>query len=156
MEFDCIKTEILSIRLNLTVHDNHVGEVERSIQTIKERVRSNVHSMPFKRLPKMMIDQLGQWAVTVLNQFPALDGISDTNSLLTIVTGRAIPDYHTMKIEFGLYAHVFEDNSPTNTNKARTNHGRNCSQPDRQRLGKMLSRAQWTLLPMPDAAYIRS
>jgi len=35
-----------------------MGDVEQSIWTIKEQVRSDVHDMPFKHLPKMMIVEL--------------------------------------------------------------------------------------------------
>jgi hypothetical protein len=36
------------------------------------------------------------------------------------MTGRSAPKYNDMKIEFGAYAQVFEDNKPTNTSRART------------------------------------
>ena len=76
--------------------------------------------MPFKRLPKLMIVELVRRALMILNQFLALDGVSDTLSPLTVMTGRPCPDYNTLKIEFGSYAQVFEDNNPSNTTKART------------------------------------
>ena len=55
-----------------------------------------------------------------LNNFPVKNGISQTLSPRTIMTGRPSLDYNKMSIEFGAYAQVFEDNNPTNTNKART------------------------------------
>ena len=76
MEFECIKNEMMAVIMNLNASDDHVGEVERSIRTIKERVRADVHGMPFKRLPKLMIIELVRRAVKVLNQFPALDRVS--------------------------------------------------------------------------------
>jgi hypothetical protein len=72
MEFACIKNEMLPAQMNLNASVNHVGDVERSIRTIKERVRADVHGMPFKRLPKLMIIELVRRAIFVLNQFPAL------------------------------------------------------------------------------------
>ena len=59
-------------------------------------------------------------AVKGLNHFPVKNGISQTLSPRTIMTGRPSLDYNKMSIEFGAYAQVFEDNNPTNTNKART------------------------------------
>ena len=160
MDFECIQDEVRPVLMNLNAHDDHVGEVERSIRTIKERVRADVHSMPFKRLPKMMVVELVRRAVLVLNQFPAQDGVSDTLSPLTIMTGKPSPDYHNMKVEFGTYVHVFEDNSPTNNNKSRTT-GAIALNPTGNVQGdyhfmslttwKRLSRTQWTALPMPDA-----
>jgi hypothetical protein len=51
----------------LTARDAHVGEIERSIRTIKERVRADVHDMPYKRLPKMMMIEFVRRAVMILN-----------------------------------------------------------------------------------------
>jgi len=99
--------------------DDHVGEVERSIRTIKERTRTTIHGLPFKRLPKLMIQELVHHAVKGLNQFPGQNGISDTLSPLTIMTGRANPDYNDLKLEFGSYVQVFEDNDPSNTTTSR-------------------------------------
>ena len=159
MDFECIKDDVRPILMNLNAHDDHVGEVERSIRTIKERVRADVHSMPFKRLPKIMVVELVNRAVLVLNQFPALDGVSDTLSPLTIMTGKPNPDFHNMKIEFGSYAQVFEENDPTNTTKSRTTgaialNPTGNAQGDYYFMslntGRRLARTQWTLLPMPD------
>jgi hypothetical protein len=38
------------IHLNVVTADSHVGEIERSIRTVKEHLRSSVHGLPFKRL----------------------------------------------------------------------------------------------------------
>jgi hypothetical protein len=48
------------------------------------------------------------------------NGVSDTLSPLTIMTGRPTPEYNDIKIEYGAYAQVFVDNNPTNTPRART------------------------------------
>jgi hypothetical protein len=120
MDFECIQNEVRPRLMNLNAHDDHVGEVKRSIRTIKERVHAYVHSMPFKQLPKMMVVELVRRVVLVLNQFPALDGVSDTLSPLTIMTGKLNPDYHSMKVKFGTYVQVFEENTPTNNNKSQT------------------------------------
>jgi hypothetical protein len=86
--------------------------------------------------------------------------VSDTLSPLTIMTGKPNPDYHSMKVEFGSYVHVFEENSPTNSNKSRTT-GAIALNPTGNAQGdyhfmslstwKRLARTQWTALPMPDA-----
>jgi hypothetical protein len=66
-----------------------------------------------------MIEALVYHAAKGLNQFPAKNGISDTLSPLTIMTGRANPDYNELKLEFGSYVQVFEDNTPSNTTTSR-------------------------------------
>jgi len=120
MEFECVQHDFLPITLNLTPRNAHIGEVERSICTIKERVRSDIHGLPFKRLPKLMITELIRRAVMLLNVFPALDGVSKMLSPRSIMTSKPNLDYNHCKIEFGSYALVFEDNDPTNTTKSRS------------------------------------
>jgi hypothetical protein len=55
-----------------------------------------------------------------LNLFPANNCVSKTLSPLTIMTGKPSPDFNDLRIKFGAYAQIFEDNDPTNTQKART------------------------------------
>jgi len=83
MEFKCLKNNVCPVELNVTTNDDHVGEVECSVRTIKKRVRADVQTLPFKRLPKIMILGVVRKAVQLLNQFPAMDGIYDTLSPLT-------------------------------------------------------------------------
>ncbi|KAI2513611.1 Reverse transcriptase (RNA-dependent DNA polymerase) [Fragilaria crotonensis] len=91
------------------------------------------------------------------------NGISDTMSPATIVTGVGTPNYQCMRIEFGTYAQVFEDNDPSNTLArslgaiALTPTGN--AQGDFYFLslatGNKLSRHAWTPLPMTDTAIAR-
>jgi hypothetical protein len=71
MEFECIQNDVLPSRLNVTAANDHVGEVERSIWTMKERARTTIHGLPFKRLPKVMIQALVYRAAKGLYHFPA-------------------------------------------------------------------------------------
>lgn len=163
-EFECVRDSLLPIVLNIVPTDSHVGEVERSIRTIKERLRSCAHGLPFKRLPRLLVTHMVADAVRWLNQFPWKNGISDTMSPATIVTGVGTPNYQCMRIEFGTYAQVFEDNDPSNTLRARslgaialTPTGN--AQGDFYFLslatGNKLSRHAWTPLPMTDTAIAR-
>ena len=102
-EFACLANDLSPIQLNITTKDDHVGEVERSIRTIKERVRTTIHGLPFRRLPKLLLRELVFASVKWLNIFPAVDGISKTMSPYTIMTGRPGPDFQTLKLEFGTY-----------------------------------------------------
>ena len=114
-ELECVREDLQPIALNIVPADSHVGEVERSIRTIKERLRSCAHGLPFKRLPRVIINHMVIDAVRCLNQFPWANGISDTMSPACIVTGAANPEYNQMRIEFGTYVQVFEDNDPSDT-----------------------------------------
>ena len=119
-EFECVRETLRPIVLNIVTADSHVGEVERSVRTIKERLRSWAHGLPFKRLPRIMIRHMVSDAVRCLNQFPHRNDISSTMSLTTIDTGAGTPNYNAMRIEFGSYVQVFEDCNPSNTPRARS------------------------------------
>ena len=163
-EFICIRDALLPIALNVAPADSHVGEVERSIRTVKERLRACAHGLPFKRLPRLLLQHMVSDTIRCLNQFPLKNGISSTLSPASIVTGVANPDFNCMRIEFGAYAQVFEDNLPTNTLRARslgaialTPTGN--AQGDYFFLslatGHRLSRHNWTELPLTDTAIAR-
>jgi hypothetical protein len=102
-EFDCLREHVLPIVLNVAPADSHVGEVERSIRTIKERLRLCVHGLPFKRLPKLLVSHMVTDSVWCLNSFPRQHGVSETMSPVSILTGAPSPDYHAMRIELGSY-----------------------------------------------------
>jgi hypothetical protein len=116
-EFGCIANDLLPAPLNIADADDHVAEVKRSIRTIKEPTRCLIQGLPFKRIHKPMMRAAIENAHKVLNQFPPKSGVSDTLSPLTIMTGKPSPDYNDMRIKFGAYAQVFEDNDPTNTQR---------------------------------------
>ncbi|KAI2502776.1 Reverse transcriptase (RNA-dependent DNA polymerase) [Fragilaria crotonensis] len=163
-EFACVRNDISPVHLDVVAPDSHVGEIERSVCTVKERLRSTVHGLPFKRLPKLMIVHMVADAVRCLNMFPADNGVSSSLSPLSIVTGVPPPDYASLRLEFGSYVQLFQDHSPSNTIAARTlgaialtptgnAHG------DYHFLslasGCRVSRHRWTALPMTDIAIAR-
>ena len=157
-EFGCIRNDILPCNLNTTAANEHVGEVERSVRTVKESVRSTCHSIPFKRIPKLMITSMVRLAVTNLNILPAENGISKHLSPHTIITGKPGPDYNMIsKVEFGTYVQVHDEPSPTNTNTARTTGAIALNPTGNEQgayyfmslnTGERLNRRKWTELPM--------
>ena len=98
--------------------NDHVGEVERSIRTIKEVVHATAHGMPYCRLPRQLIHGLVKYATRALNDFLYHQGVSRTLSPNTIVTGKPAPNYNSYKLEFGSY--VMLTDRTTNTPRART------------------------------------
>ncbi len=108
-EFDneIVRNAIAPRHLSIAGREEHVGPVERSIRTIKERARCICHSLPYKRYTKIMIQSLIETAVHWLNSFPSDDGVSTTLSPAAIVEGRPPPDFSMNKILFGAAAIVF-------------------------------------------------
>ncbi|KAI2498511.1 Reverse transcriptase (RNA-dependent DNA polymerase) [Fragilaria crotonensis] len=164
-EFECIREDVRPVEVNAVTMDSHVGEVERSVRTIKERLRTCVHGLPFERLPKLMIRHMVIEAVRCLNQFPWKHGISDDMSPAALVTGHPPPDFQKMRLEFGTYVQVFEDNDPTNSTRTRsmgaialgpTGNAQGDYNFMSLATGAKISRHQWTaFLPMTDTAIAR-
>jgi hypothetical protein len=163
-EIECVRDALRPIALDIVAADSHVGEVERSIRTIKERLRACAHGLPFKRLPKLMIAHMVADVVRCLNQFPRKHGISDSLSPACILTGAPNPDFNHMQLEFGSYVQIFEDNDPSNTLRSRslgaialTPSGNATGDYNFMSLatGAKLSRHRWILLPMTDTAIAR-
>jgi hypothetical protein len=103
-------------------------------------------------------------AIRCLNQFPHANGISSTLSPTGIVTGVAPPDYIHMRVEFGSYTQVFEDNDPSNTLRSRSLSAIALTlTSDAQgnfyflslAFGHQTSRHNWTSLPMTDSVIAR-
>ena len=114
-QFESTHTRLAAagIQLNVTGRDEHVGEVEWYIQTVKECMRSTWSQMAFDCLLKKLIVELAKGAVCCLNALPAKNGITDELNLKTIVTGQHI-DYNThCRYQFGEYvqSHEQHDNS---------------------------------------------
>ena len=163
-EFECIRNDILPVALNTTAADDHVGEVERSIRTIKERIRCDIHELPFRRITRVMTKELVNKATQDLNRFPPGDGLSKTVSPFSIITGKPNPDYHRFKLDFGTLAMVFEENQRTNNNDTRgteaialtpTGNSQGSYYFMSLRTGERITREQYTALPMTDAAIAR-
>jgi len=72
--------------LNITAEDEHVPEVERYIRTIKERTCAVHNTVPFKKMPGMMIVEMVHASNYWLNMFPANAGVSATQSPRRIMT----------------------------------------------------------------------
>ena len=155
-EFEKLRDHVAPAALNIVARGEHLGPIERSVRTIKERVRCSCHAIPYKRIPKLMTQSVVEKTVTWLNAFAARDGVSQTLSPAAIILGTPNPDCQNLKITFGSYAQVYE--STTNTTKARS-IGAIALKPSNERggyyfmslsTGKRLHCYQWKELPVTD------
>lgn len=71
--------------------------------------------MLFQGIPKAMVNAIVERAIRGLNQLPTHDGVSNTISLLMIMTGLPVPAYNIFKLKFGSYVQVFQANNPAKT-----------------------------------------
>jgi hypothetical protein len=110
-EFETLRENLLDMRiqLNTTGRDEHVGDIERFIRTIKERIRSTYNTLPFKRVPPRLVIEMAKSSVYWLNAFPHTKGVSDTMSPRTIVAGVGIDFNRHCKYQFGQYVQTHEE-----------------------------------------------
>ena len=101
-EFECCRDELSPIVLDIAGAWMHTGEVERPIRTVKEWVTP--HKLPFKKYPKVLTTGCVKYNIKRLNDLPPDEGISDTLSPNTLVTGAQYLDYNELvKLQFGDY-----------------------------------------------------
>ena len=96
-EFECIREHMIPIPMNIVAAREHLGSIERSNRTVKERTRCHVHRIPYVRYPKEMIIGCVTHRVNILSQLPEHDSISEDQSPATLVLGAPIPYYSTIK-----------------------------------------------------------
>eukprot|EP00934_Nitzschia_sp_Nitz4_P002894 Nitzschia sp. Nitz4//scaffold489_size5144//2753//5083//NITZ4_009231-RA/size5144-processed-gene-0.2-mRNA-1//1//CDS//3329552900//2884//frame0 len=91
----------MGIVLNTTSRDEHVGEAERAIRTVKERMRAIYNTLPFRRIPTRLVIEAAKASVFWINALPNRNGLSKTLSPRTMVTGLDIDYGKHCQYEFG-------------------------------------------------------
>jgi len=86
MEFEKLRDKLPNVTLNTTAAREHIGEIERKIQVVKERAMSTISILPYKLLPKLVIIKLMHFCVIWMNSFPVKSGISEKWSPREIVS----------------------------------------------------------------------
>ena len=152
----------LQVTLNTTSRDKHVGDIERYIRTVKERMRGISNTIPFKRLTRNMVMELAKGVVYWLNAIPSSTGVSPTMSPRTIITGQLL-DYHKhCRYEFGEYVQTHEEHD--NSLLSRTVGAIALRPTGNQQggyffmslhTGRIINRLHATKLPMPSKVIVR-
>ena len=102
------------INLNVCSNDEHVGEIERMIRTIKERARgiyNTLVAVGIKKLPGRLVVELIYTVVFWLNTFHPSPSIVPNMSPRAIITGQTIDFNKHCKYEFGEYVHTHEQHT---------------------------------------------
>ncbi len=74
-EFEKLRNLVPVLAVNTTAAKEHVPEVKRRIRLIKERGRGILNTLPFKKMPQIMIVKLIYHVVLWLNAFPTKSGV---------------------------------------------------------------------------------
>ena len=98
----------LGVTIKITFRDKHLGEIERYIQTVKERIQGTYNSMPFNTIPPQMIMEMVKHAIFLLNAFPHATGILTTQSPRALITGLVIDAQRHARFEFVEYVQTHE------------------------------------------------
>ena len=152
------------VEMNPTAAKEHVPVVERQIRTIKERVRAHRSRLPFKKLPKALIEGMVLDSIKWINTFPTKGGISNQYGARTLLTGVKL-DYNThCRIETGSYAQVHDEPNITNSDTPRTTGAIAIGNMDNLQggyyflnlnTGKPITRRKFDKLPMPNDVIAR-
>ena len=111
----------LKLKCNFAAPDEHVPDAERLNWTIQDRFRVKYHHLPYKVMPRPMIDH-GTMSIPVKrNMFPKKTGISKI-FLPRMIVNQEVIDYNKhLKYSFGSYRQASHHNKPqSNNNRART------------------------------------
>ena len=76
-EFTPLKERVRPVDLNCTAANEHVPEIERSVHTIKDRNRSTIQGLPFKRFPRTLLKEIIKFSNNWINAFPLKTGVSN-------------------------------------------------------------------------------
>ena len=119
-EFEKIETEILPARLVCCGVDEHVPEIERSVQTQKNENRSVCQSLPYKCLPKVMVRAIIKQGNAFLNAFGNGKILGHGLTPRNIIDNLPHVDYNDLKYELGEYVQLHVTELRTNTMATRT------------------------------------
>ena len=92
----------------------HVPRIERAVRSVKDRTRCFWVSLPFKKAPKIMVDECLVMVTLCLNDFPNKNDISQTLSPASIVLGRGQLNGNHLRATFGRYYEVYCGTDSTN------------------------------------------
>jgi hypothetical protein len=96
----------MGVTLNRCSREEHVPVAERRIRTLNERYRCICNTLPFKKLPGMLVVQMVSKCNFWLNIFPPKDGISRNIIPREFITGVKIDYNKHIQAEFGEYVQV--------------------------------------------------
>ena len=97
------------VQFNFCNPNEHVPEIERSIQVIKERVRAAFSRLKFKCLPGVLIKILVMECTKKLIFFPSKNGVSSYYSPRVILHQRGLDYNKHCKYQFGSYVQAHDD-----------------------------------------------
>ena len=163
-EFEKLKLLMPSVERNTTAAKEHVSEAERTIRTLKERMRGLLATLPFTHIPKRMKIEFIYFMVLWLNAFPVKSGISQTFSPRELLVRWRLDYKKHCRVLPGTYCEVHDEPVPTNTMAPRSHEAIALGPTGNLQgsvkfycinTGRVLKRRSFTPMPMPDSVIKR-
>ena len=79
----------MGVTLNEMLQDEHVGDIERYIRTVKECMQAIYNTPPFNKIPARLVVEMAKASVFWLNRLPPKDSFGNKLSPRTIITGQS-------------------------------------------------------------------
>ena len=121
MEFEKLWPLMPHVALNTTAAREHAGEIERKIRVIKESARGTFNTLPYKKIPRVVVIELLHFCVMWMNSFPIKLGISEKWSPRELVSRTKLDAKLHCRAPFGSYCEMHIDPDITNMLEPRTN-----------------------------------
>jgi hypothetical protein len=147
------------IVINTTAVKEHVPEVERKIRLIKERGRGILNTLPFKKMPRIMLIELIYHVVLWLKALPMKSGVSEMLSPCEIIVRHKLTFKDHCKGVFGSFCYMHDEPSPAISMVSHTSPaiilGPTGNLQGTYKLlnldtGAKIKQSKWTQHPMPD------
>ena len=122
-EFETLMSDVmdnLNIEMEYAAPGEHVLEAERNNQVVGERIRAPYHGLPFKVIPRLMLQYLAMEAADKLNYFPAKGGVSSHYSPHMIIKKQNINFKKECFLPLGTYVKANKEHMIKNNNKSGT------------------------------------
>ena len=113
-EFNCLYKLIMDTYINKMAAMDHVLEIERQIQVIKERMCARHSGIPYNRMTRWMVIGLGKYSVMMINALPPKIGISRTYIPHTIMTYKQLDFKKQCRRPSGAYVQSHDNRKVTN------------------------------------------
>ena len=148
----------------LAAKGEHLGPIEQQIQVVKERFRGWQNTVPYDRIPQLLMVHALINIARMLNHFPRKGGITADFSPRALVVGEQLDVKKELLCPVGAYCQVHEHEEPRNSPKARTQGAISLGPMGNDkggyyfmslRTGKKLKRYSWDELPMPKSVIKR-
>ena len=111
-----MKSDYKKIIPNIANAQDHIPEAKKNMCTIRERVRTQYHQLPYKNIPKVMIKFLVMESARKLNFFPQKGSISEYYSPRNILHQSSLEYKKHCSYPFATYVQACHETNPTNTN----------------------------------------